>query len=135
MFKNSRLNSFLYLLVKYIIYFFVLAFIKNRFKNRVLDVAETSSEMLNLTLNYILFVLIYMVPLIAIFILPFHLVLKIRRGVYFVLSIALLFILEYCFYTYMFASSNKILGIYNLVIGVLLLWVFFYKSILSKFSN
>lgn len=134
-FKNNRINSFLYLLVKYILFFFVLAFIKDRFKSRVTDVAETSSEMIKLALNYILFVLVYTIPLIAIFIIPFHFILKIKKGVHFMLSITLLFIIEYCFYTYMFASSNKILGIYNLIIGVLLLWIFFYKSILAKFRN
>lgn len=135
MFKITLTNSFLYLIIKYIIFFSVLAFIGDRFKNIVLNNAETSTEMFKLTLNYILYVLIYMIPLILVFIFPLYFTLKIKKGIFFLLSIVLLFIAEYCFYTYLYASSNKILGIYNIIISVILLGIFFYKSIRLKFTR
>ena len=133
MFKATLINSFLYATIKYIIFFIVLAFIGNRFKHIVLDNAKTSSEIFSLTLNYILHVSIYMIPLILIFSFPIYFIMKIKKSVFFLLSIVLFFIGEYYFYTYLYAPSNKILGIYNIIISIILLLVFFYKVIRSKF--
>lgn len=133
MFKITLTNSFLYLLVKYFVFFFILAFVGDRFKSIVLDNAETSSEIFKLTLNYILYVAIYAIPLILIFGFPLYYILKIKKGIYFLLCIILFFIVEYYIYTYLYASSNKILGIYNIIISIILLGIFFYKIIRSKF--
>ncbi|CAI8822775.1 conserved membrane hypothetical protein [Chryseobacterium sp. IT-36CA2] len=133
MFKITLTNSFLYLLVKYFVFFFILAFVGDRFKSIVLDNAETSSEIFKLTLNYILYVAIYAIPLILIFGFPLYYILKIKKGIYFLLCIILFFIVEYYIYTYLYASSNKILGIYNIIISIILLGIFFHKIIRSKF--
>lgn len=133
--KNNRLNILKYLFVKYIVFFTVLAFTIDRFKNSVIDNAVTSREMFKLTGQYIMYVLIYTLPLILIFIFPLYHILKVKRAKFFIIYIILLFISEYFIYTYLYASSNKILGIYNLGIGVILLWLFFYKSILIKFNS
>lgn len=133
MFKATLINSFLYVTIKYIIFFIVLAFIGNRFKHIVLDNAKTSSEVFSLTLNYILHVSIYMIPLILIFSFPIYFIMKIKKSIFFLLSIVLFFIGEYYFYTYLYAPSNKTLGIYNIIISIILLLVFFYKVIRSKF--
>lgn len=135
MLKVNLINSFLYLLVKYFVFFFVIAFVGDRFKSIVLDNAETSSEIFKNTLNYILYVAIYAIPLILIFGFPLYYILKIKNGVYFLLSILLFFIMEYCIYTYLYASSNKILGIYNIIIGIILLGIFFHKTIRLKFTK
>jgi len=135
MYKNNRLNIFIYLFVKYIVFFIVLAFISDRFKNNVVDNAVTSREMFKLTGQYIMYVLIYTLPLVLIFIFPLYHILIIKRTKFFIIYIILLFSSEYIIYTYLYASSNKILGIYNLGIGVILLWLFFYKSILIKFNS
>ncbi|MDV2463438.1 hypothetical protein CMU11_15420 [Elizabethkingia anophelis] len=135
MFKVNLINSFLYLLVKYFIFFFILAFVGDRFKSIVLVNAETTSEIFKLTLNYILYVAIYAIPLILVFSFPLYYILKIRKGLYFVLSITLLFTVEYLIYTYLYAPSNKILGIYNIIVGIILLGIFFYKSIRIKFTE
>ncbi|PRA90189.1 hypothetical protein CQ046_23370, partial [Chryseobacterium sp. MYb7] len=85
MLKVNLTNSFLYLLVKYFVFFFILAFVGDRFKSIVLDNAETSSEIFKLTLNYILYVAIYAIPLILIFGFPIYYILKIKKGIYFLL--------------------------------------------------
>lgn len=135
MFKVNLINSFLYLLVKYFIFFFILAFVGDRFKSIVLDNAETASEIFKLTLNYILYVAIYAIPLILVFGFPLYYILKIRKGLYFVLSIILIFTIEYLIYTYLYAPSNKTLGIYNIIVGIILLGIFFFKSIWIKFTE
>ncbi|GEN73473.1 hypothetical protein CLA01_35450 [Chryseobacterium lathyri] len=134
MLKTNLISTFLYLIIKYIFFFFLLAFIGDRFKNIVLDNAGTSSEVSKLTLNYILFVSIYTIPLILVLILPLYFIFKINKGIYFLLSVILFFTMEYFTYTYLYSPSDKTLGIYNIIISVVLLWVFFYKSIRLKFS-
>lgn len=133
--KINLTNSFLCLLVKYIIFFFVLAFVDNRFKSTVLDNAETSSEIFKLTLGYILTVLFYTIPLILVFGFPLNYILKIKKGLYFIFSVIIFFIAEYCIYTYFYSSSNKINGIYNFIIGVVVLLLFFYRTIRIKFTE
>ncbi len=133
MLKTNLINIFLYLIIKYIFFFFLLAFIGDRFKNIVLDNAGTSSEVSKLTLNYILFASIYTIPLILVLILPLYFIFKINKGIYFLLSVILFFTMEYFTYTYLYSPSDKTLGIYNIIISVVLLWVFFYKSIRLKF--
>ncbi|SDQ40785.1 hypothetical protein SAMN05421664_1490 [Chryseobacterium soldanellicola] len=135
MFKVSLINSFLCLLAKYLIFFFILAFIEDRFKDAVINNAETSSEMFRLSLNYILYILIYLIPLILVFFLPLYFILKIKKGIYFILCIVLFFMVEYSAYTYFYAPSDKTLGIYNIIIGIIVLGIFFHKAIRSKFIS
>lgn len=135
MFKTNLIYSFLYTTIKYIIFFVVLAFIGNRFKHIVLDNAASSSKIFSLTLNYILQVSIYMIPLVLIFSFPIYLILKIKKNIFFLISITLFFTVEYYFYTFLYAPSNTILGVYNIVIGIFLLFIFFYKAIRSKFTG
>lgn len=135
MFKINLRNSFLFLLIKYIVFFFVIAFIGDRFKNNVTDNAETTSDMFRLTLNYALYVLIYAIPLILVFGFPLHYILKIKKVGYFLIAITLLLIIEYCVYTFLYSPSDKVLGIYNAVIGIILLGIFFHKTIRLKFTE
>lgn len=137
MFKVSFLNSVLFLLIKYCVFFFILAFIGDRFRTTVLNNADTSLEMFKLTLGYILYVFLYSVFLIALFCAPLYFILKIKKGGYFLLAVIVLLVAEYFVYTY--STSQKyfqdINGIYNAIIGVVLLGVFFNKTIKYKFAN
>ena len=135
MFKINLANSFFCVFIKYIIFFFILAFIGNRFNNAVIDKTETSLEMFQLTFKYILTVLLYSIPLILVFGFILYFILKMKRCLYFMLSIVLFFIVEYIFYTYFYSPSDKLLGLYNTVIGVIILGLFFHKTIRSKFTE
>jgi hypothetical protein len=134
MFKVSFLNSVCYLFAKYAVFFFVLAFIGNRFKDAVINNAGTSMELMKLTLGYILYVLFYMFFLLLFFSVPLYYVLKIENKIYFVLSMILFFSTEYYVYTYLFSPSDKIIGIYNLIIGIVMFVLFFYKSIIQNYK-
>jgi hypothetical protein len=59
MFKASFLNSICYLLLKYVVFFFILAFIGNRFQNAVINNANTLSEFMKLSLGYVLYILFF----------------------------------------------------------------------------
>lgn len=135
MFKINGISVFIYLLLKYIFFFTVLAFVGDRFKHIVLDHATRHAEIFKLSLDYTLYVLIYTIPMILILFFPLQFILTLKSKKWFIFFILLLYIAEYFIYTYLYASSNKSLGVYNSVIGVILLWLFFYKSIIIKFRT
>ena len=134
MIKLSFLNSIFYLLVKYTVFFFILAFIGDRFKNAVINNAETSIEMIKLTVGYILYILIYEIFLVLLFCVPLYYILKIERWIYFLPLLIVFYCLEFFVYTYFYSPSDKMPGVYNAIIGILLLAIFFYQSIRLKFS-
>ncbi len=137
MFKINLINSFVYLLIKYIIFFLILAFIGDRFKHVVIDNAETSSEMFKLTLGYIVYILIFAIPMILVFGFPLYYILKIKKWWSFIVCIIIFYCVEYFVYT--FLNSQKYFydwnGIYNALIGIILLGIFFHKTIRSKFTE
>ncbi|MBB2950105.1 hypothetical protein FHR29_000837 [Sphingobacterium sp. JUb56] len=135
MFKINGISVFIYLLLKYIVFFTVLAFVGDRFKHIVLDNATTHAEIFKLSLDYTLYVIIYIIPMILIMFFPLQFILTFKSTRWFIFFILLLYIAEYFIYTYLYASSDKSLGVYNLVIGVIILWIFFYKSIIIKFRT
>ncbi len=131
MLKVSFFNCVGYLVVKYIAFFFVLALIGNRFKNAVIDNAETSTELIKLSLGYVLYILFYMFFLVLFFSVPLYFILKIKNKVYFALSMAAFFCTEYFIYTYWFSPSDNTIGVYNLAIGIIVFVLFYYKSIIQ----
>lgn len=132
MFKISFFNGVYYLLIKYIIFSFFLAFIGDRFKNIVINNAETTQEVFKLTLGYVLYILFYIVILILLFCAPLYYILKIKKGIYFLILLIAFYVAEFFIYTQFFSPSDKTLGIYNTIIGILLMGIFFYKSIRLK---
>lgn len=131
MFKASFLNSICYLFLKYVVFFFILAFIGNRFQNAVINNANTLSEFMKLSLGYVLYILFYVFFLVLLFSIPLCFILQIKSKTYFMLSMIAFFTIEYVLYTYWFSPSNKITGIYNLIIGILIFTIF-YKRLTRK---
>lgn len=125
MFKASFLNSICYLLLKYVVFFFILAFIGDRFQNAVTNNANTLSEFMKLSLGYVLYILFYVFFLVLLFSIPLCFILQIKSKTYFMLSMIAFFTIEYVLYTYWFSPSNKITGIYNLIIGMLIFTIFY----------
>jgi hypothetical protein len=135
MFKISFFNTIYYLLVKYIVFFFILAFIGNRFKSAVIDNAETTLELAKLTLGYILYVLFYVGLLILFFCGPLYYILQLKNGLYCVLLLIAFYVIEFFIYWYFFSPSDKLPGIYNTIIGIVFLNLFFYKQITIKLGR
>jgi hypothetical protein len=125
MFKASFLNSICYLLLKYVVFFFILAFIGNRFQNAVINNANTLSEFMKLSLGYVLYILFYVFFLVLLFSIPLCFILQIKSKTYFMLSMIAFFTIEYVLYTHWFSPSDKITGIYNLIIGMLIFTIFY----------
>ncbi|KKO90768.1 hypothetical protein AAW12_14595 [Sphingobacterium sp. Ag1] len=121
--------------LKYVVFFFILAFIENRFQNAVINNANTLSEFIKLSLGYVLYILLYVCFLVLFFNIPLCFILQIRNKTYFIVSMLVFFTIEYVLYTYWFSPSNKITGIYNLIIGILIFAFFYKKLIIQMFRN
>jgi hypothetical protein len=133
MFKIKFLNSVLFLLIKYSVFFFIIAFMGDRFKSAVLDKASTPLEVFKLTLGYVFYVLVSSIFLIALLCAPLYLILKIEKGYLFLLAIAAFYGVEFVVYSYFYSPSDLTLGVYNTIIGTVLLFIFFGKSLRRRF--
>jgi hypothetical protein len=127
-------NSVWFLLIKYAAFFLVLA-CAGRYQSFVLEKARTWVEIAAQTLAYLLYVLVYSLPLIGLFCLPLYLLLRASNGALFLAGLALFFGVEYGVYTWGYSPSDCTLGGYNAVIGALLLGVFFHQAIRRKFGQ
>ena len=128
MFKPRFHNIILYLFVKYCSFATILAFREDRFKNIVIDSSENWKDIAMNTLSYVVYVLFFILIFIAVFSVPICCSFKIRKGIYFVLSVSAILLLEYYFYTWSCSPGNTN-GIYNVFMSILFLLLFFYRHI------
>lgn len=134
MFKISYFNGFRYLIIKYTVFFIYLAFLGNRFKNIVINNAQTSAELMRLSFGYVLQVFLFMLLLVLIFSIPFYFIMRLKSKIYLVLAMIAFFSIEYFVYTYLASPSEAMLGIYNLIIGVVVFIIIYQKSITQIFK-
>lgn len=126
--KPKALNISTYILLKYFILYVVLM-IKNEnyFFLKVNNISSGED------LFYYLWLLLSL-PILFIILLtaPLYFIFKIKSKKWFMLLISFLFIFEFFIYTTLASSSNYFNGVYNFVIGTLLLFLFFHKSIWTR---
>ena len=134
MMKPNFLNCVYYLLAKYIVFFFILALLGDRFKKTVINNAETSQEMIMLSLGYILYILFFVSFLILFFCAPIYFIFRVKKGLYFSFLIVLFYSVEFFVYSYFFSPSDMKLGINNAIIGIFFLGLFFHKHIALIFN-
>jgi len=124
--KPTFLNILLYLFVKYIVFYIFLMF-----KNADFKLLEVNNIKKGEDLFYYLWLILFL-PLVQILIFsaPLYYSFKVKNPLYFLLIISIIFIAEY--FIYVFFTSDKHVdmnGIYNGIIGALLLLLFFFKYI------
>jgi len=70
-------------------------------------------------------------PVVCMFIFtaPLYFVFKKKNTIYFTLIIIVFLVAEYFIYTYFASQANLMNGLYNEVIGLLMLFIFFFKYI------
>ena len=136
MYKISYLNCVLFIFMKYSVFAFILAFIDDRFVKIVINNADTSLELIKLTIGYMLYILIHTILFILIFSLPLYFILKINNRIFFLFLIIIFFLIEYL--AYLWSTSQKyfqdINGVYNFIIGLVVFGIFFHKNIKQKWS-
>lgn len=135
MFKIKFFHAVCYLFVKYIIFFVILAFIGNRFKEIVIDHAQTSSELIKLSLGYVLYILFYITVMVLIFCAPLYYILLIKNGINCLLLLIVFYAVEFWAYWRLFSPSDIFPAVYNAIIGIGFLNLFFYRQLIIKFNK
>ncbi len=135
MLKTKYSNIIFCLLAKYSVFFLILGFNGDRFKKMVLINSENTQDFFTNLFYYLIFVLIFIIFLILIISAPLYYSLKLKKAIYFMLSIILILAVEYLVYTYLASQTDLSNGIYNALIGLLFLGLFFHKHIISIFSK
>ena len=123
-----------FLVTKYYAFFFILAFIGDRFQNSVLSNSHGYSELLQYTLSYFISISWAVLLLVLVLGLPFYFVLRVRNGSILLLCLTILLLVEYGLYTWGASPSDLWNGVYNAIITVVFLFLFF-KPVLVNAVN
>lgn len=125
MLKLSILNILLFWFVKYIAFYVFMMFKNNNFAFLKVNEIKTGED-----LFYYLWLFLFL-PVVSmlIFTAPVYFSFKVKSLVYFALVIAAVLIVEYFVYTYLASTSDFMNGVYNGIISVLFLLLFFFRHI------
>lgn len=129
MLKPRAFSVFFYLIIKYILFFTLLAFIGGRYRSMVIENSTNTRELVTNTLSYSVYPVLYTVLGAAIFFAPVYYSFKAKNLAYFIVVISIILVAEYFLYTYLASPSDPINGIYNGALSILLLLLFFYRKI------
>ncbi len=132
MLKPNYINICFYLFIKSIIFYLLLMVVNNDFTmlKSVLDTKKWQDFFFNIWI-----ILFFPLLDIVLFSIPLYLSFKIKKEVYFILSIFIILFLEHLIYIYF--TSQKILDIdafFKVVISLILLVGIFYKTIKNKIT-
>ncbi len=134
MYKPTFPIILLCLFVKYIVFFFIIAFVNNRFKTLVIDKSVNGQELFVNTLGYCIYALIFIFFLMLIFSMPIFFAFKVKNIIYFSILLSVILVIEYFIYTYLASQLNPINGVCNVMISLVFLILFFYRQIISIFK-
>ncbi len=131
MLKPTLLNIILFWLVKYFVYYFLLMFKNNNFT------LVKVNELNNLEDFFYYAWLFLSMPLLCVifFLAPTYFTFKLKKIIHLILIMLIIVVVEYFLYTWLASPSNLINGIYNAVISVIFIIVFFYRYIYDLYHN
>ena len=131
MLRLRILNILIYFLVKYFAFYILLMFKNNDFTFLELNNIRNGED-----LFYYLWLLLFL-PVVSmiIFSAPIYFSFKVKKGIYFILIIGVILIAEYFLYTYLASQMDSMNGVYNGIISLLFLFLFFFKAIRSIFMQ
>jgi len=131
MLRPTFKNILLFFFVKYFVFYILLMF-----KNKDYSLIQLNNLRNYQDVFYYLLIFLFL-PVVTclLFSAPIYLILKIRRAIYLVILITVIFIVEYVLYTYLASQTDLMNGVYNEAISVLVLWLFFFKHIKSIFRK
>lgn len=135
MLKPKFLNILFFLFVKHIAFFILLALFDDRFKALVLEGSRNTRELISNTGYYSLYILFYTLLATVFFCIPLYLTFKVRYPILFTLLLSVILIAEYVFYTYMASTTDLMNGVYNGLISILFLFIFFYRHFVLIFRK
>lgn len=127
MLKPTVLNILLFWLVKYIALYIFLMFKNGNYA--LLKVHELKSGE---DLFYYLWLFLFLpVMCMIVFSAPMYLSFKVKNLIYYVLIMMVILLAEYFLYTWLASQANLMNGLYNGIISVVFLLLFFRKQLLS----
>ena len=100
-----------------------------------MDNAENRQEFFLNLFHYIMSAFYFSLIFVSIFVAPIYFVLKLKKAIYFLFFISLFLVVEYFVYTYLASEADKMNGVYNGIVSILFLFLFFFKHIRSLFDN
>ena len=131
MWKANFGNIFLFFFVKYLLFYILLMF-----KNNDYSLIEIGSLKNSEDVFYYLWIFLFL-PILSIilFTAPLFFAFKVMNRLFFILLISAILIAEYFLYTHFASQADLINGVYNSIISILLLALFFFKRIISVFNQ
>ena len=125
MLKPKLINIVFYFFSKYILFCVFMMFRNNDFTFIQIKALRNGEDWF-----FYLWMFLFLPVLCSfLFAVPVYYIFKVESIVYFILLIGLIFTAEYFLYTYFASPSDLMNGVYNGIIGLLLLLIFFYKAI------
>ena len=115
-------------------FFTLLAFIGDRFKSIVIKNSDNFSEIISNSFYYMIYPLIATIGYALLFSIPFYFAFRVKKAIYFIFTVLSILTAEYFIYSYVDSPSDFRNGIYNGVLTLLFLTLFFYKKIILFFK-
>jgi hypothetical protein len=135
MLKPKYWNVVLFLFVKTAVFAILIAFVDNRYISYITDPYKQAGILKN-TITYIDYILIFgIIPSIIIYSLPIYLSFLVKRPLYFIAAILLIFTLDYLFYSRMGGFANNLEQFYFWISNILCFLIFFYRTVRIKFND
>jgi len=133
--KPLFIKVLFYLVIRYAIFFVILAFRDDRFKKLVINNSTNTQELFTNSFSYFLYLLVYILLVIAIFSVPIFFTLKIKKAGYFLIMYGTTFLFEYWLYNWSTSIDDNVVGMYFFIVGILSFFVFFLDVIRYKFRE
>ncbi len=129
--KPSLVNIILFWLAKYLGFYVFIMFKNNNYALLKINTIKNGGD-----LFYYLWLFLFL-PIISIliFLVPMYFSFKAKNPIYFTLIIAAILVIEYFLYTSLASQSNLMNGIYNGIISILFLTLFFFKYIINFYKQ
>ena len=129
MLKPAIRNILIFWFVKYLAFYVLLMFKNNNYTLIGFGELETGADWF-----YYLWIFLFLpVVCMLIFSAPMYFSFKVKNLIYFVLIIVAILIVEYLFYTWSASQANLMNGVYNGIISISFLLLFFFKHIKSLY--
>lgn len=130
MLKPVIKNILFYLFLKYILFYIFMMFKNNNFYFINPGIRNGAD------LFYYLWMFLFL-PVISmvLFSAPLYFTFKVKNAIYFILFVSIILVAEYFLYTYFASQANLMNGVYNGIISLLLLLLFFSKQISLIFNK
>ena len=131
MLKASFKNILLYILLKYLLFYVFMMFKNNDFRLLHFYNLKNGEDWF----YYLWLVLFVPVLNMILFSGPIYFIFKTKKAIYFILLMSIILVAEYFLYTYFVSQLDLMNGVYNGVISLLLLLLFFFKPISLIFKQ